>query len=335
MFAALAVICEDYFVPSLEVICDDAAGMDRRIDESLLVVAAVLHVDPDVAGATLMAAASSVPAIAASIIAIMVAKGEMGVSTALGSAVLNAAGVVSVSALFAGFVFRRRAGRRPVIFASVVASAACSLSAYLVESLLFFALCRFVLGSCLAVTFVTSSVLLFEIMGGEYRAAYVMLSQFGFSFGLLFVAVMDQLQLTWRAVQLCCSLPVFACAIAFLVVKGSPRWLVARGMFEEAVVVMVHAARVNGISRYRSMALWRNARNEIEKSHERWSTVIRAPFRGVLLSSNHFRFVLVMFVSSAARVERGVVPAAGSHLWLLLGRSIRPPECTLLALRSY
>lgn len=86
MFAALAVICEDYFVPSLEVICD------------------VLHVDPDVAGATFMAAASSVPAIAASIIAIMVAKGEMGVSTALGSAVLNAAGVISVSALFAGKV---------------------------------------------------------------------------------------------------------------------------------------------------------------------------------------------------------------------------------------
>lgn len=86
MFAALAVICEDYFVPSLEVICD------------------VLHVDSDVAGATFMAAASSVPAIAASIIAIMVAKGEMGVSTALGSAVLNAAGVISVSALFAGKV---------------------------------------------------------------------------------------------------------------------------------------------------------------------------------------------------------------------------------------
>nr|XP_037282491.1 probable sodium/potassium/calcium exchanger CG1090 isoform X1 [Rhipicephalus microplus] len=86
MFAALSIICEDYFVPSLEVICD------------------VLHVDPDVAGATFMAAASSVPAIAASIIAIMVAKGEMGVSTALGSAVLNAAGVVSVSALFAGKV---------------------------------------------------------------------------------------------------------------------------------------------------------------------------------------------------------------------------------------
>lgn len=86
MFAALSIICEDYFVPSLELICD------------------VLHVDPDVAGATFMAAASSVPAIAASIIAIMVAKGEMGVSTALGSAVLNAAGVVSVSALFAGKV---------------------------------------------------------------------------------------------------------------------------------------------------------------------------------------------------------------------------------------
>ncbi|XP_064466104.1 probable sodium/potassium/calcium exchanger CG1090 isoform X2 [Ornithodoros turicata] len=63
-----------------------------------------MNIDPDVAGATLMAAASSVPAIAASIIAILVAKGDLGISTTLGSAVLNAAGVISVSALFAGKV---------------------------------------------------------------------------------------------------------------------------------------------------------------------------------------------------------------------------------------
>lgn len=86
MFIGLAVICEDYFVPSLEVTCE------------------VMNIDPDVAGATLMAAASSVPAIAASIIAILVAKGDLGISTTIGSAVLNAAGVISVSALFAGKV---------------------------------------------------------------------------------------------------------------------------------------------------------------------------------------------------------------------------------------
>ncbi|XP_018497738.1 sodium/potassium/calcium exchanger 5 [Galendromus occidentalis] len=86
MFVCLATLCEDYFVPAIEVLTES------------------FEIDPDVAGATFMAAASSVPAIAASIIAILVAKGDLGVSTALGSAVLNAAGVVSVSALFAGKV---------------------------------------------------------------------------------------------------------------------------------------------------------------------------------------------------------------------------------------
>ncbi|XP_022664160.1 sodium/potassium/calcium exchanger 5-like isoform X2 [Varroa destructor] len=86
MFAALSTLCEEYFVPAIEVLTES------------------LQIDLDVAGATFMAAASSVPAIAASIIAILVAKGDLGVSTALGSAVLNAAGVVSVSALFAGKV---------------------------------------------------------------------------------------------------------------------------------------------------------------------------------------------------------------------------------------
>ncbi|KAH7983265.1 hypothetical protein HPB52_010572 [Rhipicephalus sanguineus] len=49
---------------------------EQNVVRSVLVhtIFPMLHVDPDVAGATFMAAASSVPAIAASIIAIMVAK---------------------------------------------------------------------------------------------------------------------------------------------------------------------------------------------------------------------------------------------------------------------
>ena len=50
MFGALASICDDYFVPSLEQITNK------------------LHVGSDVAGATLMAAGSSVPQLFASLI---------------------------------------------------------------------------------------------------------------------------------------------------------------------------------------------------------------------------------------------------------------------------
>ncbi|XP_003744598.1 uncharacterized protein LOC100902645 [Galendromus occidentalis] len=83
MFVCLTTLCDAYFIPAIEVLTE------------------TLNIDDSVAGATFMAGASSVPAIASSLIAILIAKGDLGVSTALGSAVLNSAGVVGVGALFA------------------------------------------------------------------------------------------------------------------------------------------------------------------------------------------------------------------------------------------
>lgn len=56
MFIGLAIICDDYFVPALEVICK------------------VLNLREDVAGATFMAAGSSAPELATTIISLFIAK---------------------------------------------------------------------------------------------------------------------------------------------------------------------------------------------------------------------------------------------------------------------
>ena len=50
MFWAIAIVCDDYFVPCLEIICDN------------------LNLQTDVAGATLMALGSSAPELSASVI---------------------------------------------------------------------------------------------------------------------------------------------------------------------------------------------------------------------------------------------------------------------------
>ncbi len=56
MFMGLAIVCDDYFVPALDRIAD------------------VLSLDPDVAGATFMAAGSSGPELATAVIGVFVAK---------------------------------------------------------------------------------------------------------------------------------------------------------------------------------------------------------------------------------------------------------------------
>nr|XP_006824937.1 PREDICTED: sodium/potassium/calcium exchanger 3-like [Saccoglossus kowalevskii] len=86
MFVALALICDDYFVPSLEKIC-------LRLDLS-----------EDVAGATFMAAGSSAPELFTSVIGVFIAKGDVGVGTIVGSAVFNMLVIIGLCGLFAGQV---------------------------------------------------------------------------------------------------------------------------------------------------------------------------------------------------------------------------------------
>ncbi|KAK7142044.1 hypothetical protein R3I94_011669 [Phoxinus phoxinus] len=86
MFLALAIVCDDYFVTSLEKICEK------------------LHMSEDVAGATFMAAGSSAPELFASIIGVFITHGDVGVGTIVGSAVFNILCIIGVCGIFAGQV---------------------------------------------------------------------------------------------------------------------------------------------------------------------------------------------------------------------------------------
>ncbi|XP_069463631.1 sodium/potassium/calcium exchanger 3 [Ambystoma mexicanum] len=86
MFYALAIVCDDFFVPSLE-----------KISERL-------QLSEDVAGATFMAAGSSAPELFTSVIGVFITKGDVGVGTIVGSAVFNILCIIGVCGLFAGQV---------------------------------------------------------------------------------------------------------------------------------------------------------------------------------------------------------------------------------------
>ena len=90
MFGALAVVCDYYFVPSLEQITQK------------------LNMDSDVAGATFMAAGSSAPELFTSIIGVFITESDIGVGTIVGSAVFNILFIVAICGLFAGSVLRLR-----------------------------------------------------------------------------------------------------------------------------------------------------------------------------------------------------------------------------------
>lgn len=82
MFWGLAIVCDDYFVTSLEDISE------------------ALSLSPDVAGATFMAAGSSAPELFTSLMGIFAVKNDVGIGTIVGSAVFNLCCIIGGTALF-------------------------------------------------------------------------------------------------------------------------------------------------------------------------------------------------------------------------------------------
>jgi sodium/potassium/calcium exchanger 2 len=83
MFVAIAILCDEFFVPALEEIASEN----------------YLNLSMDVAGATLMAAGGSAPELCTSLIGTF-QKSEVGFGTIVGSAVFNVLFVIGMCAIF-------------------------------------------------------------------------------------------------------------------------------------------------------------------------------------------------------------------------------------------
>ncbi|XP_055630226.1 sodium/potassium/calcium exchanger 3-like isoform X2 [Toxorhynchites rutilus septentrionalis] len=80
-FTILAYICSEYFLPSVECICED------------------LHLSEDVAAATFMATATSMPEFFTNTISTLVVDSDMGLGTIMGSMLFNTLGVAALVGL--------------------------------------------------------------------------------------------------------------------------------------------------------------------------------------------------------------------------------------------
>jgi len=82
MFAAIATVCDEFFVPALEQLVE------------------AWDINEDVAGATFMAAGGSAPELFTSLMGVFIAKSDVGFGTIIGSAVFNVLFVIGMCAIF-------------------------------------------------------------------------------------------------------------------------------------------------------------------------------------------------------------------------------------------
>ncbi|XP_030243724.1 sodium/potassium/calcium exchanger 4 [Drosophila navojoa] len=84
IFITLAILCETYLIPSIERLCY------------------TLKMTYDVAGATFMAAATSAPELFVCLVATLIAKGDIGIGTIIGSSVFNVLAIAALCGVFSG-----------------------------------------------------------------------------------------------------------------------------------------------------------------------------------------------------------------------------------------
>ena len=96
VFLGIAVVCDDHFEAALMTICDQ------------------LNLSKAVGGATFMAAGSSAPELATSLVAVFTTRDATGLGTILGSAVFNLVAIICLSGIFgAGPYHKLTFGRDP------------------------------------------------------------------------------------------------------------------------------------------------------------------------------------------------------------------------------
>ncbi|CAK1554925.1 unnamed protein product [Leptosia nina] len=82
-FTLLAIVCNDYFIPCVELICED------------------LKIPQNVAAATFMSVATSCPEFFVNVISTFLTESDMGIGTIVGSAIFNILGVAAIGSIAA------------------------------------------------------------------------------------------------------------------------------------------------------------------------------------------------------------------------------------------
>lgn len=86
-------------------------------------------------------------------------------------------------------------------------------------------------------------LLAIELVGPKHRTLCTIVSNIAYSLGLVFLAGVVYLVRDWRQLALATTLPFIFFFFYWWLMPESPRWLLARGRFDEAEKILKTMAR--------------------------------------------------------------------------------------------
>lgn len=153
---------------------------------------------------------------------------------------------VFVGALLLG-ALSDKIGRKRTLILSVLGLLASSLAVAWADNFYLFCVLRFIVGFCCAGTFMSAFVLGMEIVGPSKRLWAGIVIEYFFALGLVLLCLVGYLVREWKYNEIVLSVPSAIILVYWWLLPESPRWLINRGKFEEAKVIIRKIAKRNKV----------------------------------------------------------------------------------------
>ncbi|XP_074514669.1 solute carrier family 22 member 4-like isoform X2 [Sebastes fasciatus] len=141
-----------------------------------------------------------------------------------------------------------RFGRKPALFGAIATLSIFSSAMAFAPSWPIFTVLLFMMGMGQITCFIVAFVLGSEILFGSTRVLFSSLCMpWTYGLGLILLPVTAYLVRSWRHLSLALAVPGLACIPLWWLIPESPRWLVSRGRFQEAEILLRSMALENRV----------------------------------------------------------------------------------------
>jgi len=136
-------------------------------------------------------------------------------------------------------------GRRPTMLCAIVTQICSTIICAFSVNYIMFIFFRFLIAFSVSGVFECGFVLVTEICGLKFRMPFGILTQFPFGIGAALMPMIAYFVRSWSNLQLCISVPCVLLCSYYWMVPESPRWLVTKGRFDEALKILKGGAKMN------------------------------------------------------------------------------------------
>ncbi|XP_046398973.1 carcinine transporter isoform X2 [Ischnura elegans] len=168
---------------------------------------------------------------------------EQAIYPTIGLAALNAGGPIGV---YVFGLLNDRVGRRLSFFSCLATLLLGGILTAAAPNFWSWAGCRFIVGLTIPAIYQIPFIISLELVGPNYRSFVTVMTCLFYTLGMIVLAGITYMVRDWVCLALVTSAPFLLYFGYWWFLPESPRWLLAKGRFEEASAILETLARVNG-----------------------------------------------------------------------------------------